>query len=71
MKVGYTAEVVERWAISLQSVACWLDNTYRMGLIPVLGSCLLIQVNVFQSKDKKDLPFCCISLQTLTKMKWK
>ena len=31
MYMIYTAEVVERWAISLQSVGCWLGNTYRMG----------------------------------------
>ena len=37
---SYTAEVVERWATGLQSIACWLGNMYRMGLIPVFGSCL-------------------------------
>ena len=26
--------------MSRQSVGCWLDNTSRMGLLPVVGSCL-------------------------------
>ena len=36
----YTAEVVNGGLLGWQLIACWLGNTYRMGLIPVFGSCL-------------------------------
>ena len=37
----YTAEVVNGGQpISCQSIACWMGNTYRMGLIQDFGSCL-------------------------------
>ena len=35
-----TAEVVNGGQPSCQSIACWLGNTYRMGLIQDFGSCL-------------------------------
>ena len=36
----FTAEVVNGVQLGWQSIACWLGNTYRMGLIQDFGSCL-------------------------------